>query len=70
MGREKPFVTALHDKVLLCEELPIVFVHKSTLISFNPCSSVINRRLTFYVFGFLFVQKANTVFVVLGSNNI
>ena len=70
-GWEKPFVTALHDKVLLCEELPIVFVHKSTLISFKPCSSVINTgQLTFYVFGFLFAQKAITVFVVLGSNNI
>ena len=41
-GTGKSFVSALHYKVLLCEELPIVFVHKSTLISFKPFSSLIN----------------------------
>ena len=35
-----------------------------------PLATPMQRQLTFYVFGFLFVQKANTVFVVLGSNNI
>ena len=55
--------------LLLSDELPIVFVHKSTF-NLNHVHQFKHRQLTYCVFGFLFVQKANTVFVVLGSNNV
>ena len=64
VGREKPFVTALHDKVLLCEELPIVFVHKSTLISFKPCSSVINTGNWLFMFSGSCLYKKQTRFLL------
>ena len=58
-----------HLCYLLIDELPIVFVHKSTF-NLNHVHQYKHRQLTFCVFRFLFVQKANTFFAVLGSNNI
>ena len=58
-----------HLCYLLSDELPIVIVPKSTF-NLNHVHQYKHRQLTFCVFRFLFVQKANTVFAVLGSNNI
>ena len=58
-----------HLCYLLSDELPIVFVHKSNF-NLNHVHQYKHRQLTFCVFRFFFVQKVNTVFAVLGSNNI